>query len=82
MSIELSRRELPDDADNAKRNLELAAYFTRPSLQLPHRQIALVSGMKAAYQKKNMLLANHFASRILANSKTGKIADQVCSMPL
>jgi len=32
--------------------------------------------MKTAYTKKNFLLASHFAGRILANSSTGKMAEQ------
>lgn len=75
MSIELERRSLASDESQVKRNLELAAYFTKPTLELPHRQIALMSAMKLAYQKKNHVLAAHFASRILANNSQGKNAE-------
>jgi len=83
MSIELERRALSDKPENNKRNLELSAYFTIPKLETAHRQIALISGMKTAYNKKNYLLANHFASKILTNSGgNGKIAEQVCAILL
>lgn len=77
MSIELERRSLGNGESQVKRNLELASYFTKPILELPHRQIALMSAMKLAYQKKNHVLAAHFASRILANNSQGKNADNV-----
>ncbi|KAL7273919.1 hypothetical protein RUND412_003192 [Rhizina undulata] len=75
MSIELERRKIASDESQLKRNLELAAYFTKPILELPHRQIALMSAMKLAYTKKNYILASHFAARILANSGSGKNAE-------
>ncbi|KAG0638051.1 coatomer WD associated region-domain-containing protein [Tuber brumale] len=75
MSIELERRGIASDESQAKRNLELSAYFTKPILELPHRQIALMSAMKLAYTKKNHVLAAHFASRVLANSSQGKNAE-------
>ena len=77
MSIELERRALQDTPENIKRNLELAAYFTQAKLEGPHRTIALLAGMKAAYTKKNYLLASHFATRLLNSNNPGKMADQV-----
>jgi len=75
MTIELERRSIEKDPAQVKRNLELSAYFTKPQMELPHRQIALMAAMKVAYTKKNFLSAANFASRILANSNTGKNAD-------
>lgn len=77
MSIELERRSIATDESQVKRNLELASYFTKPTLELPHRQIALMSAMRLAYQKGNHVLAAHFASRVLANSSQGKNAENV-----
>lgn len=77
MTIELERRKIAEDSSQVKRNLELSAYFTKPSLEPPHRQIALRSAMKLAYQKKNHVLAAHFASRILANNSQGRAAEDV-----
>ncbi|KAG9246003.1 coatomer WD associated region-domain-containing protein [Calycina marina] len=65
MSIELSRRSL--SPENIKRSLELSAYFTIPKLEVAHRQLALISAMKLAFQKKNFSAALSFANRILAN---------------
>ena len=77
MTIELERRSIEKDPEQVKRNLELSAYFTKPNLELPHRQIALMAAMKVAYTKKNFLSAANFASRVLANNSTGKNAETV-----
>ncbi|KAK6334396.1 hypothetical protein TWF730_003610 [Orbilia blumenaviensis] len=76
MSIELERRELPDTPENIKRNLELAAYFTKPQLEGTHRTLALLAAMKAAYTKKNVLLAGHFANKVLEIGGSGKMLEQ------
>lgn len=84
MAIELSRRSLGTDdevsksPEKLKRSLELSAYFTIPKLEVPHRQIALISAMKLAYQNKNLNSALSFANRILANSGAAKMLEQVC----
>ncbi|KAE8448229.1 hypothetical protein EG329_009659 [Mollisiaceae sp. DMI_Dod_QoI] len=81
MAIELSRRKLGPDAEVAKspeklkRSLELAAYFTIPKLEVPHRQIALTSAMKLAYQNKNYNSALSFANRMIANGGATKMLD-------
>ncbi|KAF8424017.1 coatomer WD associated region-domain-containing protein [Tirmania nivea] len=75
MTIELERRSLEKDPAQVKRNLELSAYFTKPQMELPHRQIALMAAMKVAYTKKNFLSAANFASRVLANNSSGKNAE-------
>lgn len=83
MAIELLRRSLGSDDDvskspeKLKRSLELSAYFTIPKLEVPHRQIALISAMKLAYQNKNLNSALSFANRILANSGAAKMLEQV-----
>lgn len=85
MAIELSRRALGSDdeisksSEKLKRSLELSAYFTIPKLEVPHRQIALISAMKLAYQNKNLSSALSFANRILANQGAAKMLEQVCS---
>lgn len=82
MAIELLRRSLGSDDDvskspeKLKRSLELSAYFTIPKLEVPHRQIALISAMKLAYQNKNLNSALSFANRILANSGAAKMLEQ------
>ena len=82
MTIELERRSIEKDPAQVKRNLELSAYFTKPQMELPHRQIALMAAMKVAYTKKNFLSAANFASRVLANNSSGKNAETVGSIIL
>lgn len=83
MTIELSRRKLGTDEqlskspEKLKRSLELAAYFTIPKLEVPHRQIALTSAMKLAYQNKNFNSALSFANRMLANGGAAKMLETV-----
>jgi coatomer subunit alpha len=83
MSIELSRRKLGSNEEVAKspeklkRSLELSAYFTIPKLEVPHRQLALMSAMKLAYTNKNLSSALSFANRILANGGGAKVLEQV-----
>jgi coatomer protein complex subunit alpha (xenin) len=83
MAIELERRNIGTDdevsksPEKLKRSLELAAYFTIPKLEVPHRQIALTSAMKLAYQNKNLNSALSFANRMLANGGSAKMLDNV-----
>ncbi|EDK36476.2 hypothetical protein PGUG_00574 [Meyerozyma guilliermondii ATCC 6260] len=74
LSMELARRALgPDDI---KRNLELAAYFTRAGLQGPHRINALQVAMTQSFKNKNYASASYFAGEVLAASASGQRADQ------
>lgn len=66
-----------NDESQIKRNLELAAYFTKPLLERPHRQLTLMNAMRLAVKHKNFVHATHFADRILANNSTGKNAETV-----
>jgi len=75
MSMELERRKIQNDDSQIKRNLELAAYFTKPLLERPHRQLTLLNAMRLAAKHKNFVHATHFADRVLANNSTGKNAD-------
>ncbi|KAH7625872.1 coatomer WD associated region-domain-containing protein [Sordaria sp. MPI-SDFR-AT-0083] len=81
MSIELARRQLgsPDqlsqDPALQKRNLELAAYFTIPKIEVPHRQLALLNAMNLSVKSKNYSSALSFANRILANGGATKITE-------
>ncbi|KAL2115103.1 hypothetical protein VTJ04DRAFT_10766 [Mycothermus thermophilus] len=81
MSIELARRALGDPATVAKdpkllkRSLELSAYFTIPKIEVPHRQLALLSAMNLAMRAKNYNSALSFANRILANGGASKILE-------
>ncbi|CAM1503670.1 Fc.00g012610.m01.CDS01 [Cosmosporella sp. VM-42] len=81
MSIELSRRKLgtPDvvakDPAKLQRSLELSAYFTIPKIEVPHRQLALLSAMQLAVRNKNYNSALSFANRIIANGGASKIVE-------
>lgn len=83
MDIELARRRLgtPDtiaqDPSKLKRSLELSAYFTIPNIEVPHRQLALLSAMQLAVRNKNYNSALSFANRIIANGGSSKIVENV-----
>jgi coatomer subunit alpha len=83
MSIELARRQLgaPDavakNPQSLKRSLELSAYFTIPKIEVPHRQLALLSAMQLATRNKNYNSALSFANRIIANGGSAKIIENV-----
>jgi hypothetical protein len=87
MKIELARRQLGtneqvnSDPAKLKRSLELAAYFTIPKIEVPHRQLALLNAMNLASRAKNYNSALSFANRILANGGAAKILESVC-LPL
>lgn len=78
MSIELQRRSL--DPSELQRTLELAAYFTIPKIQVPHRQLALLNAMNLSMRNKNYNTALSFANRILANGGSPKILETVSSL--
>ncbi|RKF79937.1 putative coatomer subunit alpha [Golovinomyces cichoracearum] len=88
IKIELARRGLGTDdeilksAESLKRNLELAAYFTIPQLEVSHRQLALTSAMKISYTNKNFNSALSFANRILANGGASKLLDNARKIKL
>lgn len=83
IAIELDRRalgsndEVAKSPEKLKSSLELSAYFTIPNLEVPHRQLALMSAMKLAYTNKNLSSALSFANRIIANGGGAKVLEQV-----
>jgi coatomer protein complex subunit alpha (xenin) len=83
MDIELARRnlgsvdEIAQDPAKVKKSLELSAYFTIPKIEVPHRQIALLSAIKVAIKSKNYNSALGFANRIIANGGSSKIVENV-----
>ncbi|GEQ72313.1 hypothetical protein JCM33374_g6000 [Metschnikowia sp. JCM 33374] len=74
LSIELERRAL--DPSDIKRNLELAAYFTRAKLQNAHRVNALQVAMSQSFKNKNYASAAYFAGELLSIISTGAKAEQ------
>ncbi len=74
LSIELERRGLgPDDV---KRNLELAAYFTKVKLQPEHRQLSLQTAMQQSYKQKNYASASYFANELLKSGASKQRHEQ------
>lgn len=88
MGIELARRKLGSqeavakDPEALKKSLELSAYFTIPKIEVPHRQLALLSAMQLAMKNKNYNSALSFANRIIANGGASKIVENVSVNPL
>ena len=83
MSIELQRRATGEDSEeNIKRNLELAAFFTIPKLEVSHRNLALMIALKQATKHKNNSTALSFANRIIANGGSPKLLEQVSKILL
>lgn len=76
LSLELARRDLNPDT-NAKRVLELAAYFTHCQLQSGHLQLALRSAMAACYKLKNYGTAYTFSCRLLEMAPPPQLAQLV-----
>lgn len=74
LSIELKRRSLP--ADDVKRNLELAAYFTKAKLSPLHRSNALQVAMSQSFKHKNFVQASYFAGEFLKILPSGPRAEQ------
>lgn len=62
-SIELERRSLP--ATEIKRRLELAVYFTKPTLEPQHAFIPLRVAMVESFNHKNFGSASAFAAKLL-----------------
>lgn len=83
MNIELTRRRLGSTEAVAKdpaklhRSLELSAYFTIPKIEVPHRQLTLLSAMQLASRNRNYNSALSFANRIIANGGATKIVETV-----
>lgn len=73
LSIELKRRSLP--ATDIKRNLELAAYFTVPKLQVAHATIPLQQAMNLSAKNKNLASASFFAKKYLQYNDSGNTAE-------
>lgn len=74
LTIELSRRQV--EATDPKRNLELAAYFTRTKLRDAHRVNALQVAMSQSFKNKNYMSASYFADELLSLVSSGPRAEQ------
>lgn len=74
LSMELERRAV--ESTDPKRNLELAAYFTRVKLQNVHRVNALQVAMLQSFKLKNYSSASYYASELLSILPLGPKAEQ------
>lgn len=79
MILEDTRRELP--AENHKRHLELAAYFTHCKLMPQHAVLALRRGIQAASKAKNYATAARFARRLVDLNPDKATLTKVSWMP-
>ena len=78
VAVELERRGTGEESEEgAKRNIELAAYFTIPKLEVVHRQLALMAALRVAMKHKNYSTALSFANRVIANGVVAKHVEQV-----
>ncbi|KAJ3044580.1 hypothetical protein HDV00_001506 [Rhizophlyctis rosea] len=75
LRMELTRRQEAATSD-AKRTLELAAYFTHCKLQPAHLQLSLRSAMLLSWKHKNLATALTFARRLLELGASAEIAQQ------
>ncbi|ODV58772.1 coatomer subunit alpha [Ascoidea rubescens DSM 1968] len=75
LSIELARRSLAPSPENVKRNLELAAYFTKVKLHPSHRVNALQVAMTQSFKNKNFSSASYFAGEFLKIVRSGARAE-------
>lgn len=80
LSIEVERRSIGDS--DVKRNLELAAYFTKTQLQNPHRANALQVAMTQSFKYKNFASASYFASELLKIVPSGPRTEQAQKIKL
>lgn len=75
LQMEKMRRALP--AEDVKRSLELAAYFTHCDLDPQHLIIAMRSAMASAFSAKNFITAATFARRLLELGPAQALASRV-----
>ncbi|TDL13674.1 hypothetical protein BD410DRAFT_872564 [Rickenella mellea] len=77
VTIELERRKIAEaGSENARRSLELAAYFTHCKLQPKHMQIALRSAIIEFTKANNHATSARFARRLLDLNPDPKIVAQ------
>ncbi|CAG8443593.1 6189_t:CDS:10 [Acaulospora morrowiae] len=77
LTMEQTRRKYPpDNPENTKRALELAAYFTHCRLQPAHLQLSLRSAMTLNFKAKNCLTASMFARRLLELAPPQNVSTQ------
>jgi len=89
MTIELERRSISGPGldlsalaeDKKKRNLELSAYFTVPTMEASHMSIAWFSAMNLANRNRQFSTALNFANQLIEKGTTPKFKDSVSDVP-
>ncbi|CAJ0755331.1 24382_t:CDS:10 [Entrophospora sp. SA101] len=76
LSLEQARPKRPDNPEDTKRGLELAAYFTHCRLLPTHLQLSLRSAMTTSFRSKNTITASIFARRLLELAPPPAVATQ------
>ncbi|VDK27188.1 unnamed protein product [Gongylonema pulchrum] len=75
--MECARKELPKIAENAKRNAEMAAYFTHCQLQPIHQILTLRTAVNLFFKLKQMKTCASFCKRLLELGPKPEIAAQI-----
>jgi coatomer protein complex subunit alpha (xenin) len=79
--LETERKELPrDSVDSAKRNLEMAAYFTHCELQPIHKILTLRTAANLSFKNKQMQTCASFCRRCIELGPKPEIAAQMRKM--
>lgn len=64
--LETARKEIPrESVDNAKRNLEMAAYFTHCEIQPVHKILTLRTAANLSFKNKQMRHCASFCRRCI-----------------
>lgn len=75
LALETTRKEI--GSGDAKRSLEIAAYFTHCELETVHLQLAIRLAMVQSFKLKNYDTAMRFAQRLLEQGPAPKVAESV-----
>uniref|UniRef100_A0A0M3J4F2 Coatomer subunit alpha (inferred by orthology to a human protein) n=1 Tax=Anisakis simplex TaxID=6269 RepID=A0A0M3J4F2_ANISI len=76
--LETARKELPKEGiENAKRNAEMAAYFTHCQLQPVHQILTLRTAVNLFYRLKQMKTCASFSRRLLELGPKPEVAAQI-----
>uniref|UniRef100_A0A0M3ILK3 COPI_C domain-containing protein n=1 Tax=Ascaris lumbricoides TaxID=6252 RepID=A0A0M3ILK3_ASCLU len=76
--LETARKELPKDSiENAKRNAEMAAYFTHCQLQPVHQILTLRTAINLFFKLKQMKTCASFCRRLLELGPKPEVAAQI-----
>ncbi|KAL3074516.1 hypothetical protein niasHS_015346 [Heterodera schachtii] len=79
--LETARKELPrDSVEDAKRNLEMAAYFTHCDIQPVHKILTLRTAANLSFKNKQMRHCASFCRRCIELAPKPEIAAQMRKM--